>query len=272
MRKDDPLGKARGPACIHDIDGIIEVKRLLPGHELILAHRLAAGDDLRPGEHPLLRFIAHEDDILQEWEFLGLQVPRARGVDFRACLAEHPNIVRGLEPALDNHCLDLGLLEDILELVRAVGRVDIHHDGSDPGGGALGQYPLGMVHCPDPYAISLLHPDRHKAPGEIVYPPEEFTVGVADPLVHRDQRIGAGILPGYPVQHLTYRVPEQRIGRGPAIIAACIHPKEVSHEILYPHRINSITIKSAQSDLIESRGRGLVRNGDGLQRSFASCE
>jgi len=105
-----PFGKSCRPAGIHDVDGIVKIKGLLPCDELVHAHFASPFYNLGPPEHSGVAFLPHEDGILEEWKFITLVVPGARGADFRTCFAEHADVIRGLERSLDDDGLDLCLL------------------------------------------------------------------------------------------------------------------------------------------------------------------
>ena len=67
----------------------------------------------------------------------------------RPHLLDHRGVVGGLEAGRGDEHRDPGLVEHELQLVGAVGRVDVDQDRADLGRGELHQRPLGHVRRPD---------------------------------------------------------------------------------------------------------------------------
>ena len=119
------------------------------------------------------------------------------------------HVVGSAEAADEDQRGELGLLEQVGQLVGAVGRVDVDQDGADLGGGELGQHPLGVVGGPDADVLAFLDADGHQAAGDAldlgVEPAigepvaggavdQGFTVGIAAGLLVEDVADGeAGI-------------------------------------------------------------------------------
>lgn len=141
----------------------------------------------------------------------------------RAGLVEHPDVVGGLEPPLDEERLDLGLLHGVLELVGPVCRVDVHHDGADLCRGELGEHPFRVVQRPYGDPVPALHVERHEGACQNVDALKEFRVSPADVLVNGDERIAVRMRRRDSVQHLTDGDAEQGYLRVPTRVTALNH-------------------------------------------------
>jgi hypothetical protein len=80
------------------------------------------------------------------------------GQAFAAHLLDHGPVVARLVAQRGEQHRDARLVEDVLHLVGAVGRVDVHHDRADAGGGVLDEHPLRAVDRPDAHPVALGDP------------------------------------------------------------------------------------------------------------------
>ena len=85
----------------------------------------------------------------------------------RSDLLDHARVVGGLElPAPTTSMRDAGLVEHVLELVRAVAGVDVDQDGADLRGRVLQQRPLGQFGAQIPTRSPLPTPARQQTERE----------------------------------------------------------------------------------------------------------
>ena len=143
-RQGGALGVAGGARGVLDVDRIVRVGRRLRG-------RQHPGVAVAVGQRLPLR-AADQDDVLE------------RGA-VRAHLGDHCGVVGGLErPCGDQHA-DARLVEHVLQLLGAVGRVDADQDRADLGRGVLQLRPLRAVRRPDADPVALLDAQRGSGRG-----------------------------------------------------------------------------------------------------------
>ena len=119
------LGEAGGAAGVLNVDGIVGIQRLLTVVHFLL------GDV--PGVFLQLAPFVVDDEGL---DVLGQTLLH---------LLEHGHVVGMAEPARQDEQRAGRLPQHVFQLVAAVGRVDVHHDGADARGGVLGDRPLVAV-------------------------------------------------------------------------------------------------------------------------------
>ena len=107
----------------------------------------------------------------------------------RGHLCQHGGVVGGAEVADEHEGDGVGLVEQELELVGPVGRVDGDEDGADLGGGELGGDPFRVVGGPDGDVVTLVDSESHQSPGDPVAPGPELVPGVAKVPVHVDEGV-----------------------------------------------------------------------------------
>jgi hypothetical protein len=83
----------------------------------------------------------------------------SHGVDHRDVVARFVAGCREEQPALR-------LSEGVVDLLRAIGRVEIDENRANPRGGVLDQHPLRVVRAPDADPIAGVDPNRQEAPGK----------------------------------------------------------------------------------------------------------
>ena len=200
--QDDTFREPRGAARVLNVDGVVKRERLAPLDQLVHGDLVRLFQELVPGEHAVVGDIPEEYRVFKERELLARDPAGLCLVRLGTGLVEHPHVVRGLEPALDDERLDLGLLEHVLEFVGAVGRVEVDHDGAYLGGRKLDDYPFGIVHCPDTDPVAFLHAKAHQAAGDLVYLFKKFAVRQPDILVHGYDRFSIRVFCRDAVNHL----------------------------------------------------------------------
>ena len=107
----------------------------------------------------------------------------------RPHLVEHRDVVAGLERLGQEDPGDAGLLEDELQLVGAVARVDVDQDRPDLRGRVLHHRPLGAVRRPDADPIALRDPRGQQRTRQPAHLGAELRIRPTDPLRDVDQRL-----------------------------------------------------------------------------------
>ena len=171
VREGRALGKAGRPARVLDVDRVVERQR---GHAR--GDRVAVG---LAGAELVPLGTVDEDGPLE-------RVDRARD------LVDHRRVVAGLERAGAEQQPHAGLAQHVLELVRAIGRVDVDEDRSDLRGGVLHDHPLDAVGRPDPDAVAGADPGAQEPGRRGVDRRVELRVGQAHVLVAADERGAVG--------------------------------------------------------------------------------
>ena len=129
-------------------------------------------------------------------------------------LLDHRRVVGGLELPGRDQQRDPGLLQHVLQLMRAVAGVDVDQDRADLGRGVLQQRPLGHVRRPDPHPVALGHAVPEQAQGQRVDVGPQLRVGPPPPGRHVDQRLPPGTGRDRPVEVVADGLAEQgRVGR-----------------------------------------------------------
>ena len=149
MAERGALGESRGARGVLDVDRVL---RGQPGGDLLeflLAHRFGGRPDLVPG------LATDEDDPLERRDLV-------------ADLLDHRGVVARLERRCRDEDLDAGLVEDVLQFVGAVGRVDVDEDRADLRGGVLNEGPLAAVGRPDADPVALDDADPGEPAGQPV--------------------------------------------------------------------------------------------------------
>ena len=96
------------------------------------------------------------------------KIARSSARQVRAHVLDHVDVVRRLERRGGEQHPAARLGERVLQLVGAVGRVDVDEDHADLGRGVLQQRPLGVVRAPQPDPVARLEPEREEALGAAV--------------------------------------------------------------------------------------------------------
>jgi hypothetical protein len=143
------LGESRGARGVLDIDRVVGREPRRDRLQLRLADLLGCRPQLVP------RLAPDEDDLLESRHLV-------------ADLLDHPRIVARLERRSRDEDLDRRLVEDVLQLVGPIGRVDVDEDRADLGRCVLHERPLGAVGRPDPDPVALDDPTAGEPAGQRV--------------------------------------------------------------------------------------------------------
>ena len=183
------FGGAGGAAGELDVDGIVELQlrrqlRKLPAMA-VAAHAEHVGE----AQEAALFVVADADQRGQLRQALGLQFAGSAAVDFRRQLAQHADIVAGLERIRGDQRLAADLVERIVELGESIGRIDVDQDQSGLGGGELRDHPLGIVRRPDADAVAGVEPERQQSRGKGVDLGFQLAIAPAHALLAGDERV-----------------------------------------------------------------------------------
>ena len=134
-------------------------------------------------------------------------------------LAQHADIVRGLEALGENQRLAADFVERVFQLGGAIGRIDVDQDQPGLGGGELGQHPFRIIGRPDADAVAGLEPERQQSGGELVDLVAQFAVGEPHLLVPHHQRRPSRMFVADRVEELADGLADQRHFAGAVDIA-----------------------------------------------------
>ncbi len=123
---------------------------------------------------------------------------------------------------------DAGLPQDVLQLVRPVGRVDVHHDDADTGGGVLDEDPLGAVDRPDADPVALGDALGEQGPRHLVDGGAELGVGPAPSGRHVDEGLAVRVGGDRAAEVGADGVAEERGGAGAVGVGERGHRKSSS--------------------------------------------
>ena len=160
--EEDAFGGAGGAGGVLDVGDVVGCGGV--------AREIAAA-----GEHGVPGRLAEPDDVFQ-----GKGVAVAR-------IVEDGAIVGAGVALAEEEGADAGLLEDVAELVRAVGGVDVDQDDAGAGGGVLHEDPLDAVAGPDAGAVAGRESEAGESAGDAGGFAIEFTPGEADVLMADDE-------------------------------------------------------------------------------------
>src|SRR5204863_7124905 len=103
-------------------------------------------------------------------------------------LAQHADIIGGLETLGENERLAAHFVERVLELGHAVRRIDVNQDETGFGAGELGENPFTGVGRPDADAVAGLEAERQKSGGELVNGVPQLRIAEPDILTTNEER------------------------------------------------------------------------------------
>jgi hypothetical protein len=164
------LGRSGRTTGELDVDRVVELQlglqlgqhpaMLLPAHaehviEADIARRLATAD---------------ADQGRERRHAPGAHLPGGSALDLGHQLAQHAEIVAGLEALGGDQRLASNLVERVLELVGPIRGVDVDQDETGLGRRELGDHPLGVVRRPDADAVARRQAERQEPGGERVHP------------------------------------------------------------------------------------------------------
>ena len=129
------LGVAGGAGGVLDVDGVVGAALGLASLEIRCANVLGLSQQVVPAPHAggrgsvTLIVGRDEDEVTQVREGAGAQLAGRRFEQLGDQLVNHRHVVRGAEAADEDEGGELGLLQQVGQLVGAVGGVDVDQDG-----------------------------------------------------------------------------------------------------------------------------------------------
>ena len=157
------------------------------------------------------RRLGYQDQRLQLRQRGALQGAAGAGRNFRRQGLEHRRVVRGLKPIRHNERLAGDLVQRILKLPGAVGRVDIDEDQAEFGRRIHRDDPLDVVRRPDADPIPGLQIELQQTFGKKVRLRIEFAIAQAQALLAGHQRLSIGGFAHRVGQQAAYRQLQQRL-------------------------------------------------------------
>jgi hypothetical protein len=159
------------------------------------------------------------DQMAQRRHRLGVELARRGGGDFRHQRQQHRRVVAGFERRRCHQCRAFHLVQRVIELGDAIGRVDGDQNEPGLGGGELGDHPFGVVRRPDADAIARHQPECQQAGCEIVNAGAQFAPGQPHRLLAHHQGEVVRLLRYDAIESLPDRFAQQRFARHAAYIA-----------------------------------------------------
>ena len=196
VRERGALGEARGAAGELDVDGVGGLQR---GCNLRQARVGCVAACQQVGKAHQARFVGALPRLIdphhgvQVGQLHGAQLARLLVVPLGRQLAQHAQVVAGLEARHGHQQLAAHLVERVFHLGRAVGRVDVDQHQAHLRGGQLHQHPFGVVVRPDTHAVAGREPHAQQRAGQALRLGLQLGVGIAAALVHADQRLALGL-------------------------------------------------------------------------------
>jgi len=181
------LGRAGGAAGELDVDRVVELQLVLQTGKLGPVALAARRHDVFEAEIAAPAVGADADERRERRQALCLEPPRRAPLDLLRELAQHADIVRGLEVIGGDERLAADLAEGVIELGEAIGGIDVDEDEPGLGGGELGHHPFGVVGRPDADAIARREAERQEPRGKRVDPALQFAIAPADVLMAHDE-------------------------------------------------------------------------------------
>ena len=108
-------------------------------------------------------------------------------------LFDHGCVVAGLEVGCSDQALAARMVQCVLDLVRAIRRVEAHHDHAQAGGCHLCEHPFDVVRRPDSQPVALHEPCTAQGASQEVNLFPEFVVRPADILVSNNESIAVAV-------------------------------------------------------------------------------
>ena len=217
VRQRGALGEAGGAAGELDVDRVAGAQRAGNGFQPRVG-RVPRSQQRREAQQArrfvgLARLIEphHRAQMRQAG---GLQRARLRRVQLRRQFTQHAQVVAGLEAGHGHQGLARHLVQGIVQLGHAVGRVDVDQNQTNLGGGQLHQQPLRVVMRPDADALARLQAQTQQGTGQLITRSLQRAVAVALVLVCADQRFVLGLARHHGVKKVAQRLLDQgHIGR-----------------------------------------------------------
>ena len=213
VRQRGALGEAGGAAGELDVDrvGGLELGGGL-GHARVVSVTACQqiGEAHQPRLVRALPGLIDPHHRVQVWQLLRFEQARLAVCPLGRQLAQHAQVVAGLEARHGHQQLAIDLVQRVFHLAGAVGRVDVHQNQTHLGGGQLHQQPLGVVVRPDRHPVARHQAQAQQGARQAAGLGLQFTVGQASPLMHAHQRLVIGLALDHVVKTGTDGLLDQR--------------------------------------------------------------
>ncbi len=218
VRERGALGKTGGAAGELDVDGFVRVQRCrgLGDRRVVGA---AAGDPVGKAQHAGFIGLAQMHHQFEIGQTRGAQFARRAGIQLRREFTQHGEVVAGLERGHGDQRLARHLVERVLHLGGAIGRVDVHQNQADLGRRQLHQHPFHAVVRPDAHAVALAQTAAQQGAAQTIHLALELGIAQANVLVARNQRLLQALALGHGVEKIAYGLRQQRLVGGAAGIS-----------------------------------------------------
>ena len=209
-------GCARG---ILNVNGIVKVKALFPLLQNLIGHLFSHLHHIIPGPHARLLLAPDHDCRAEEWQLLGVNLARLSRPGLGTDLVEHLHVVRAFKVVHEQQGLCLRLTQSILQFVRPVGGVDVHHDDARFCRGELGDDPFRQVCGPYSEAVALLEAQSDETLRGAVQLLLQFAIGVSRSLVDGYNCVAIRVFFRYFIEHIADGLSNKRFLRAAKSIA-----------------------------------------------------
>ena len=189
VRERRPLRHAGGAGRILDVDHVVDIEFGLPAVYLLIRNPGPQREEIVPRVDAGMLRRLHQDGGSEQGQLLGLQLARLRPQRFGADRVEHANVVGRLEPLDEEQRAGLGVAQRVLKLMGTIGRIDVHEHRADDGGAELHKDPLGVVRCPDGYAVATRYAQRDERFRDTTAFVSQLRVGPAAARRHVNKRL-----------------------------------------------------------------------------------
>jgi hypothetical protein len=186
------LGRPRRAAGELDVDRIVELQARLQRRQFGALGLRGRPGDVGEVEGARGPFCAQADHDLQLRQPRRLKFTWRGVVEFGSEGAQRADVIVAFEAGAEDQRLAADLVEHMVELVDAIGRIDVDEDQARLGRGELGQHPFRVVWRPDADPLAGPQAERHQAGGKIGHAAGEFLVIPTDILMPHDQRRAVG--------------------------------------------------------------------------------
>ena len=126
-------------------------------------------------------------------------------------LAQHADIVRGLEALGEDERLAADFVERVFELGDAIGGIDVDEDEPGLCGRELREHPFAVVGRPDADAVAGMQAERQQPGGELVDGRPQLAVAHSHLLVAHDERRPRRPFCAGGIEELSDRLAEERL-------------------------------------------------------------
>jgi hypothetical protein len=210
VREGRALRKAGGARGELDVDRVVELQFVGQRGEASALGGTGERRNIIEAQHAGHALHADADREPQGRQPRRGQLARSGIRQLRREVAQHPDVVAGLEAGRGDQRGAAGFVKRVFELGDAIGRVNIDQDQPGLGGGELRDGPFGVVRRPDADPLAWFQAEREEAGGERIDPLFQLAVAPANLLMARDQRVARREAFGDAIEMDADRLADQR--------------------------------------------------------------